>query len=221
MLGSPVAPSSSALPVVLRPACRGDLPRIAELIHSDPGPEAIALLGGAANARRCGLALARRDPLNKRGLSTVVVECSGQIVAVLQCSSGRDDVARLRSISRQLFVIIATLGPVRGLRALRRMRARARVALPPPRDSLHIKSIDVAKAFRNRGIGASLLQWAYDKAVSEGRERVSLNATLSNPARHLYERSGFKTVRAAIDGEYWRLTGIPGRILMEKTTSPS
>ena len=48
---------------------------------------------------------------------------------------------------------------------------------------------------------------------------MSLVTTVVNPARHLYERQGFKVVETRTDAEYERMTGIPGRNLMVKELS--
>jgi hypothetical protein len=45
---------------------------------------------------------------------------------------------------------------------------------------------------------------------------MSLGTTITNPARHLYERHGFRVVETKTDPSYERYTGIPGRILMMK-----
>jgi ribosomal protein S18 acetylase RimI-like enzyme len=51
-------------------------------------------------------------------------------------------------------------------------------------------SIAVLPEFRNQGIGSDLLNMIINEAGSTFRN-ISLSVTKDNPARHLYERSGF------------------------------
>lgn len=53
-----------------------------------------------------------------------------------------------------------------------------------------IESIQVAPEFQNRGIGAALIRQLQDKAAAEGKA-VTLRVLNINPARRLYQRTGF------------------------------
>jgi len=101
-----------------------------------------------------------------------------------------------------------------------RGRARARVAIPPPPDALHIHELHVARELRGRGIGGSVLRYAEEQARARGRPLLSLTTTTSNPARRLYERAGFRVVETRTDPAYRRITGIDGRHLMIKPLEP-
>jgi GNAT superfamily N-acetyltransferase len=71
-------------------------------------------------------------------------------------------------------------------------------------------SIAVAPGFRGRGIGTRLLESIL--AAAEGRYRaVSLSVAAGNPARRLYERFGFRTVKVTDDSLVMMRTsgGIP------------
>lgn len=52
-------------------------------------------------------------------------------------------------------------------------------------------SIGVVASRRGRGVGTALLRALLDRADDEGLEGVSLSVEADNPARRLYERSGF------------------------------
>lgn len=54
----------------------------------------------------------------------------------------------------------------------------------------------VEEPFRGRGIGAELLRRMLLQAADEGMERLSLSVQRANPARRLYLRMGFETVRS-------------------------
>jgi ribosomal protein S18 acetylase RimI-like enzyme len=62
------------------------------------------------------------------------------------------------------------------------------VAVPPP--------------YRNQGIAAALLQVLCATFAENGLSQVGLGVTSANPARRLYERLGFRTVRP-IDAYVW------------------
>lgn len=64
-------------------------------------------------------------------------------------------------------------------------------------------AIAVRDDSRGRGIGAELLTRLAAAARAEGHERLSLSVEARNPARHLYERLGYRTV--ATDGDAVRM----------------
>jgi len=55
--------------------------------------------------------------------------------------------------------------------------------------------INLLPGFRNQGIGLALLQDLIDESERSNKQ-VSLNVMQGNPAIHLYERMGFKSVGA-------------------------
>jgi len=61
-------------------------------------------------------------------------------------------------------------------------------------------AIAVRAEHRSRGIGTALLAALADRAGAAGRPTLSLAVHTLNPARHLYERAGFVTVRTEGDG---------------------
>ena len=64
-------------------------------------------------------------------------------------------------------------------------------------------SIGVAPTSRGRGIGTRLLEALVEAARADGHPAISLSVEPDNPARRLYERTGF--VRVADDGGAWTM----------------
>jgi ribosomal protein S18 acetylase RimI-like enzyme len=65
-------------------------------------------------------------------------------------------------------------------------------------DSIPELSIAILPEYRGQGAGSALL----DRLLSLARRRfpgVSLSVSPGNPARHLYERAGFKLVKESED----------------------
>lgn len=60
-------------------------------------------------------------------------------------------------------------------------------------DGLHLDQLHLAAAHRDHGIGTRLIEALLDRARAAGRA-VGLNVIRGNPARHLYERLGFRMV---------------------------
>jgi ribosomal protein S18 acetylase RimI-like enzyme len=63
-----------------------------------------------------------------------------------------------------------------------------------PRRSLHLFALEVAPAWRNQGIGRSIIEYVIDEARRRGLERVHLEVRIDNRARRLYHRLGFRRV---------------------------
>ncbi|MGC9072361.1 MAG: ribosomal protein S18-alanine N-acetyltransferase [Acidilobus sp.] len=76
----------------------------------------------------------------------------------------------------------------------------------------HVISIAVRPAFRRRGIGTALMRALEERLRGMGADRLRLEVRASNhEARRLYERLGYKVVRALPD--YY---GDEDGLLMEK-----
>ncbi|WP_199896618.1 GNAT family N-acetyltransferase [Streptomyces niger] len=81
-----------------------------------------------------------------------------------------------------------------------------RLARPTPLDcNAHVRQIQglaVDDRARGRGVGRALLAAAFDRAVAEGAERMTLRVLGHNaPARRLYESAGFR-VEGVLPGEF-------------------
>jgi ribosomal protein S18 acetylase RimI-like enzyme len=198
--------------LAFREATAADADCVADLIAGDPSQESIGLCGDRERARTFGIALARSSVL-EGGVRTLVGELEGRAVAILQLTEGIGDV-RIRPA--QAMIALRVFGPLGLLRGVSRARARARVDVRPPAGALHISELHVASEMRGRGIGGATLRHAEEQAHARGCHLLSLTTTTSNPARRLYERSGFRVVATRTDPVYRRLTGIDGRHLMVK-----
>ena len=64
-------------------------------------------------------------------------------------------------------------------------------------------TIGVVATARGRGVGTRLLEALVDVARGDGYRAISLSVEPDNPARRLYERTGF--VRVADDGGAWTM----------------
>ncbi|HEV8573550.1 MAG TPA: GNAT family N-acetyltransferase [Dehalococcoidia bacterium] len=198
--------------LILRAATPGDTNRIADIIHGEPGVEAVALLGGAEHARALGMAIVRLPNSPQGWRRTVIAEANRKVVGIIQAGHQ----AEFRLSPRLVYVALHLLGPIGVLRAVPRMRARRRVEQCAPDGAYHIEEIHVDPRHRGRGIGGALLDYAASEARRRAFEQMSLTTTTVNPARRLYERHGFRIVETKTDAAYERYTGIEGRHLMVK-----
>ncbi len=197
----------------IRKATPGDTNRIADLVGGDPGDEAIGIAGDAGRAREFGMAMVRLPNSPQGWPRTVVAEVDAQVVAVIQAGP---DVPGVRATPRLAYLGVRIFGPIGLVRLLPRLRARQRVQPVPPPESYYIAEIDVDAAYRNKGIGGALLDYAEAEARAAGHRLMSLTTSTTNPARRLYERRGFRVVETRTDAAYKRYTGIDGRHLMVK-----
>ncbi len=199
--------------LTFRKATPADTERIAEIIAGEPGREAVGLTGGVELARRFGMAMARLPNGPQGWERTLLAERDGEPVGIMQASG---DPQGVRLTPALALLALRVFGPLRALRLLPRVRARARVQTAPPPGCYYIGELDVDQRYRNRGIGGALLDYAEDEARRGGYRLMSLTTTTINPARRLYERHGFRVVETKTDPEYERYTGIQGRVLMAK-----
>ena len=75
-------------------------------------------------------------------------------------------------------------------------------------EDIHIVDIAIVPEFRGRGVGRMLLGDILDEATASGR-CVTIHVEHNNPARHLYDRLGFRHVDTSgvYDLMEWRPTG--------------
>jgi GNAT superfamily N-acetyltransferase len=195
-------------------ATTADIDRVAQILHAEPGAEAIAFMGNVELARRYGEALVRRDGIPNPARSTVVAQRAGEVVGVLQYALGS---GRAHGRLEHMRVLASVVGPFGVVRRLPAIRARARVEIAVPPASFHIANLHVDAAHHSEGIGNELLEWAEWEAIRVGARRMVLITTTTNPARPWYERHGFVPTVTATDGRYERYAGVPGRVLLEKS----
>ena len=199
--------------LTFRRATPEDTERIAEIISGEPGQEAIGLTGNADRARALGMAWVRMPNSPQGWQHTVVAEMDGEVVAIMQAGS---DPQEFKLTPAAALLAIRVLGPLRVLTHLPRLWARGRVQSQRPDGAYYIAELDVDPGYRNRGIGGAMLRYAEEKARRENCRLMSLTTHTSNPARHLYERHGYRVVETRTDPQYERHTGIDGRVLMVK-----
>jgi ribosomal protein S18 acetylase RimI-like enzyme len=189
------------------------MPRIVEIVAGEPGPEALGLTGSVKAGRRLGMGVYQIRPFTEAWQQTTLAEAGGEVVGVLMSGS---QVESLGLSAALVWMALRALGPLGLLRFRPRINARSRVQPRSVEGAYHIGELDVDPRYRNRGIGGALLGLAETEARNGGYAQMSLTTTTSNPARHLYERHGFRVVETKTDAEYERYTGIQGRVLMVK-----
>ncbi len=198
--------------LAFRTARLEDVPALGEVVGHEPSDEQLAMAGGdprrASRFRDVVMAPISAPSALPR---TVVAVSGGEVVGLMQ--TGAEGAGLTAGLAWRLLRVFGPFG-IAGF--VRRDRLRARVFIPAPAEAFHVVELHVAKSHRNSGIGAALLGEAERMARAQGARRMSLTTTTSNPARHLYERSGFVVVKTTSDAEYLALTGIEGRILMVK-----
>jgi GNAT superfamily N-acetyltransferase len=76
-----------------------------------------------------------------------------------------------------------------------------------PKDVRGLEGFSVSTACRGRGIGAAMIDRIASDARTEGARAIELNVGDTNPARHLYERSGFRQTRTGGVGPFAKRLG--------------
>jgi len=199
--------------LTFRKANPGDTSRIAEIIAEGSGQEAIGLLGNAEQARAFEMAMVRLPKSPMGWERTVVAELGGEIVGIVQAGG---HLGGLKISPSLVYLAVHEFGPLGMLRLWPRESARRRVQPRIPDGAYHVAELDVDPAYRNRGIGGALLDYAEAEARERSHTQMSLTTTTINPARRLYERHGFGVTQTLTDADYERYTGIEGRHLMIK-----
>ena len=65
------------------------------------------------------------------------------------------------------------------------------------KEKAHLRNIEIAAAFRNKGLGSQVMDHCERESVKKGFNELYLEVFLDNPARSLYERLGYKTYRVS------------------------
>jgi ribosomal protein S18 acetylase RimI-like enzyme len=202
--------------LVIRPATGDDCDRIAAIIDDPPSAQAIAICGDERRARAAGRLLVRHG-LSITIDSTVLATIDGAVVGIMDAGIDRKEFepAPLDYV-RLLIPVLRAIGPAALVRYVRSRQQWERVSFTHgPRD-YYIAELDVAQAYRNRGIGAALLRHAEDEARRLDATRMSLSTNIENPAQHLYVRAGYRIVETKRDAAYRRWGGSEGRVFMVK-----
>ncbi len=206
--------------LTFRKATPADVDRIAEIINGEPGQATsqvtIGLVGDPDLAQAWGKAQIQMPHSPVGWEHSVVGELDGQVVVVLQAGDESEFSITPAVVVAGLRAALRIFGVLGVLRRQRQLRAEELVRIGPPEDSYYIAGLDVDPRHRNRGIGGAALDYAEAEARRLGHRQMSLSTTTINPARHLYERHGFRVVETRTDETYERYTGIPGRHLMVK-----
>ncbi|MFQ6101117.1 MAG: GNAT family N-acetyltransferase [Anaerolineae bacterium] len=182
----------------MRPARVEDMPRVGEILVEGFIRKFGAIFGRRVDRAPRVVAQIERLMLERGLCALFVAEMGGQVVGLLELTARRE---RLSDLWGQLQIMLREVGPVYTLRAtvgLVLLHEETVVGT-----TAYISNIAVAAGFRRRGIGWRLLESAEEWARARGRRSLSLHVAASNPARHLYERSGFRLEKRS---EEW-LTG--------------
>lgn len=197
----------------IRRATAADTERIAEIMAGEPGPEATAIVGNVAGARRLWMEMVRVPGSPMGWEVTTVAEADGMVLGVLQAGDQESSVKITLGLA---LLAMRAAGPLGIVGLVRRLRAQDRVKPAPIPGAYRVRELHVDVRYRSRGIGGVLLDYAEAEARAGGYTQVALTTTTVNPARHLYERHGFRVVETRTDPIYERYTGIEGRHRMVK-----
>lgn len=169
-------------------------------------------MAGTARAAEQFRASLLRHMLEQATSIVIVAEAAGEPAGFAELS--RDGGAPpLPVVAR---AAIRGMGVAGALGAAWRSTARLRVELKAPDGGVHLFELQVAPTHRNRGIGAFLLGRVDDYALGQRAQHISLTTATDNPARRLYERSGYSVAEQKTNERYRRITGSDGRVLMIK-----
>jgi ribosomal protein S18 acetylase RimI-like enzyme len=192
---------------------RGTVDDVDDLVFiqfQSPSREAVTMAGSAAAAKAFRAALLTRT-LRDATAGVIVLEIDGGPVGFAELST-EGAVPPLTIVAR---CAIRSMGLMGALFAGWRALARSRVEIEAP-DGVHLVELQVAPEHRNKGFGARLLGEVERRAREQRAPELSLTTAIDNPARRLYERSGFTVEGEKRNRRYETITGSPGRVLMVK-----
>jgi GNAT superfamily N-acetyltransferase len=197
--------------IELRRAGVDDVDALMAIQFRSPAKEAVAMAGSAAAAQRFQATLLARA-LADGAADVIVLEVDGTPAGFAQLSTG-GDVPPLKVVAR---AAVQAMGLGAALRAGWRSLARAAVDLTSTEEGIHLVELQVDPDHRNEGLGGRLLAEVEQIARDRGAPNLSLTTQIDNPARRLYERSGFHLAAEKRHRRYEAITGSPGRVLMIK-----
>ena len=197
--------------IELRRAGVADVGALMHIQFQSPSKEAVAMAGSAEAAERFQSMLLARA-LADGTAEVIVLDVDGTAAGFAELSTG-GDVPPLKIVAR---CAIKAMGLGGALVAGWRSLARAAVDLTSPEGAVHLVELQVDPAHRNEGLGGRLLAEVERVARDRGAPTLSLTTQIDNPARRLYERSGFRVEAEKRHRRYEAITGSPGRVLMVK-----
>ena len=201
--------------LTFRPATKADTDKIVDIIIGEPDQVSTQIgmrmfgIQTMSQAKRLFGTMAKST---ENWRFTTLAEMDGEIVGILQVSEGS-----LRMTPRLMITAVLLYGPFFMRKLMPRIQLQQRVQTEPPANAYKIAELHVAPAYRGHGIGGKLLDYAEQDARAAGYSQMALQTWMTNPARQLYERHGFKVVDTRTDAEFEQLTGTPGNYLMVKT----
>jgi len=201
--------------VHLRAAGSEDINDIARIINDPPEPPMAKLLG-QERATKLGTLLVKSGAYPTLE-NTTLAEVDGRVAGVLACGAAEGP-ALMRELLPLAPRLLLLLGPVTP-RAIYGFWLRGRLMFDIPPDAFVVSELYVDEKLRNRGIGGRLLQHANVLALEAKESRMWVETGVTNPARRLYERHGYRAVEEKTSIAYQRLTDSPGRVLMTKELS--
>jgi ribosomal protein S18 acetylase RimI-like enzyme len=195
----------------VRPARAADAPDIGRVLASGFGDKFTTILGRRA-AHAPALLAGLTEMRLARGLATTfVAERDTRVVGVLNIEARREGMGD-RWAEFQVF--LREVGPLTTLRSVIGVVLLNDEVVPA--DEAYISELAVASGCRRQGLGTLLLTRVAAWARSVGRQRLSLHVAISNPARRLYQRVGFRLARCQEAHLAERLFGIEAWLYMVK-----
>ena len=166
---------------------------------------------GARRAARLGDLFVENGITLKLADSVVAVVDQG-VAGVMECGGRSGPGTTASAYLRLLPPVVRILGMATP-KAVYGMLLQRRVEFEPVPDAFAVVELYVDEAARNRGIGGRLLEYA--DGLARGRwPRMCIETGVTNPARRLYERHGYRVIATKTDPRYERLTGSPGWVPM-------
>jgi len=200
--------------VTFRQARRSDLNRIVELMIGDP-KQVTTQVGIKVFELKHHNQMLKLVRVISRGTRrwkySTLAEKDGVVVGFVQTGS-----ASMKMTPGMFWVALRFYGPSFMRVLAPRIKLQNRVQTSPHPEAFSISEIHVDPAYRGRGIGKALLEYAENNAREAGHKQISLQTWTGNPARRLYERCGYRVVKTRTDPEFEALTGTAGNHRMVK-----
>lgn len=129
-----------------------------------------------------------------RGESRIYAMTSGREVLACATVQSRDWLPGTGAILKFVFNYGRRLGILRLARFWQRGIEDC-VKTTVPEGGLHLVALASDVRWRGRGLGARLLQHLRQEAERKGYKLIQLEVEVDSPAKHLYEREGYRVVK--------------------------